>query len=295
LQDVEGIINSALAFWYTGISGKTGLTVVRRAKLFGVVKQFEDKDFVWGQSYSESAKGQEEKEAERDEKERLRLERVEKLREGAKKSSEKKAKAVAVAAEAAEEKKKKKEKKKEKKEKKQAKAKADADLADVADGEEQDVVVSVLDVCVRQKDKDGVASMLEEEKQSIRAAELASVGGDDADAVRPQEEEFAELAEQQQQSKHKQQNVPQSSSAPAQLPPSSHLSQPSPPQPSPPQPSPSCLPRPILPRPSPPCPSLTRAEANAAKKSSRARSSLRHPHDPSACAPRHQTQTIAYP
>ena len=163
---VDEILVEALGFWYAGVSGKTDQVVVRRANLVGVKKQFEDKDFVWGQSYGASEAGLAASKAQREANEQQRLEGVERTRAAKdaqlKAKAEKEAKAEAKKAE-----------KIKKKAAKKAKKAAEKEVAVEPSAADRDgaVVAAIIDKSVRQVDKDEVAHLAAQDDASIREAE----------------------------------------------------------------------------------------------------------------------------
>jgi len=186
---VDEILVEALGFWYAGVSGKTGQVVERRANLVGVKKQFEDKDFVWGQSYGASEAGLAANKAQRGANEQQRLEGVERTRAAEdaqlKAKAEKAAKAEAKKAERA--------KKKEAKRKAKKAAAKEAAAEPAAADRDGAVVAAIMDESAREVDKEQVAHLAEQEDAS-REAELASVGGDSYLLTNPHHDDDGDTA-----------------------------------------------------------------------------------------------------
>ena len=129
-------------------------------------KQFEDKDFVWGQSYGASEAGLAASKAQREANEQQRLEGVERTR--AAKDAQLKAKAEKEAKSEA-----KKAEKIKKKAAKKAKKAAEKEVAVEPSAADRDgaVVAAIMDKSVRQVDKDQVAHLAAQDDASIREAE----------------------------------------------------------------------------------------------------------------------------
>jgi hypothetical protein len=231
-EDVQQIIEEALAFWYGGKSGKTGAWVKRRVKLPGVVAK-KPANVVWGESYSASAEGKAvaaERRVDREAKQAKKTTAARELKAATdKKNAEKKKKEIEAQQKQDAKKAEKKAAKKAKKKEKKAKNKQNEEKADSAE-EQQDQPDAPPDAAARSADAAVMAGLVDSRpdpyrESNARGAELAQHAAEleleeeeleagastnphfdqdaDTNSFRPQAEEWKEFEEKKQQ--HQQQ------------------------------------------------------------------------------------------